>query len=388
MNTEPLRSTDIRERNEKLLLQLIHREGQISQSEIAIRTGLKPPTVFRIFSMLERKGYILPVPAEQGHPSSVPGKKGRKPVAFQINPEAYSIIGIDWTRTPTLVVLDFQGEIRYSCSQEFPPDIEAEGSLKIIEGMIHSALGENSLPKENILGIGIGLPGKVDIERGSIVTYPRIPGMIDFPIRDRLESIFDIPVHVHNNTSVIALSEYRYGKAKGLSSFLTLLIRAGVGGAFVQNGNVFTNNYRTALEIGHLGIDPRGPVCYCGQKGCLETYLSEDAFLSEFQKVIPIKNLLDIESFLQQENPGTTKVLEAKSQVLCRAIRSLAHVFSPDAVLIITRSQVFSEHLVSLLSKSICNSTSRNLQLIPSHYKPTIAAKAAADLVFDAFFRA
>jgi len=388
MNTEPLRSTDIRERNEKLVLQLIHQEGQISQSEVALRTGLKPPTVFRIFGMLEKNGYILPVSGDRAHPSTVPGKKGRKPVAFQINPEAYYLIGIDWTRTPTLVVVDFQGEIRYSSTQEFPSDIEAEGSLKVIEGMIQSALQENSLPKEKILGIGIGLPGKVDIERGSIITYPRIPGMIDFPIRDRLENLFHIPVHVHNNTSVIALSEYRYGKAKGIPSFLTLLIRAGVGGAFVQNGIVFTNNFRTALEIGHLGIDPDGPLCYCGQKGCLETYLSEDAFLSEFQKFVPIKDLLGIESFIQEENPQITRVLEAKSEVLCRAIQSLGQVFSPDAVLIITRSQVFSERLVTLLSKTLCNPSSRALQLIPSHYKPTIAAKAATDLVFDAFFRA
>lgn len=388
MNTEPLRSTDIRERNEKLVLQLIHQERQISQSEVAIRTGLKPPTVFRIFSMLERSGYILPVPSDQANLASIPGKKGRKPVAFQINPDAYYVIGIDWTRTPTLVVVDFQGEVRYSSTQEFPKDIHAEGSLQVIQGMIRSALQENSLFKEKILGIGIGLPGKVDIEKGSIVTYPRIPGMIDFPIRERLEKTFQIPVHVHNNTSVIALSEYRYGKAKGIPSFLTILIRAGVGGAFVQNGIVFANNFRTALEIGHLGIDPKGPLCYCGQKGCLETYISEDAFLTELQTTISIQSLLEIEAFLQKQNPRVLKILEEKSRVLCRAIQSLAHVFSPDAILIITRSQVFSEHLASLLSKEFCDRFSRTFQLIPSHYKPTIAAKAATDLVFDDFFKA
>lgn len=387
MNTEPLRSTDIRERNEKLVLQLIHQERQISQSEVAMRTGLKPPTVFRIFNMLERNGYIVAVPYEQTNRLSIPGKKGRKPVAFQINPEAYFLIGIDWTRTPTLVVVDFQGEVRYSTTQEFPKDIEAEGSLQIIEGMIRSALQENTLTREKILGIGIGLPGRVDIERGSIVTYPRIPGMIDFPIKERLEKTFQIPVQVHNNTSVIALSEYRYGKAKGIPSFLTILIRAGVGGAFVQNGIPFANNSLTAVEIGHLGIDPRGPLCYCGQKGCLETYLSEDAFLTELQKVISIRSILEIESFIQQKNPLVLNILEEKSGVLCRAIQSLTHVFSPEAVLIITRSQVFSEHLVALLSKEFCDRYSQKFQLIPSHYKPTIAAKAATDLVFDAFFK-
>ncbi len=386
MNTEPLRSTDIRERNEKLVLQLIHQEGQISQSEVASRTGLKPPTVFRIFSVLERNGYILPVPADQTNLASIPGKKGRKPVAFQINPEAYYVIGIDWTRTPTLVVVDFKGEVHYSSTQEFPRDIQAEGSLQVIKGMIQEALQKNSLPKEKILGIGIGLPGKVDIEKGAIITYPRIPGMIDFPIRERLEDAFHIPVHVHNNTSVIALSEYRYGKAKGIPSFLTILIRAGVGGAFVQNGIVFTNNFRTALEIGHLGIDPKGPLCYCGQKGCLETYLSEDSFVFELQKAISIQNLLEIEFLIQQKNPQVLKILEDKSKVLCRAIQSLTNVFSPDAILLITRSQLFSEQLATLLSKEFCSSYSRSFQMIPSHYKPTLAAKAATDLVFDAFF--
>ncbi|MFQ3621826.1 MAG: ROK family transcriptional regulator, partial [Spirochaetales bacterium] len=386
---EPLRSTDIRERNEKLVLQLIHQEQQISQSEIAIRTGLKPPTVFRIFTLLEKSGLILPVslnkPLEKAQEERTKGKKGRKPVAYRINPEAYYILGIDWTRTPTLVVVDFSGEVSYSLSREFPPRVDAEGSLRIIQEMIQKALIEKQIPSSKVMGLGIGLPGRVDIQQGSILNYPRIPGMVNFPIRERIEAAFSIPVHVHNNTSVLALSEYRYGKAKGLASFLTVLIRAGVGGAFVQGGVPFANNQKTAVEIGHLGIDPKGPLCYCGQKGCLETYLSEDVILQDLQKSLGVQK--DLESLLEKKDPKTLSLLQKKARILCRAVQSLSNVFSPDAILIITRIQALSDLLVQSLEKSLCSSFPKALPIIPSHYKPPLAAKAATDLVLDAFFQ-
>ncbi|HOV37336.1 MAG TPA: ROK family transcriptional regulator [Spirochaetales bacterium] len=387
MNIAPLRSTDIRERNEKLVLNMIHKAKQISQSEVALMTGLKPPTVFRIFTILEKGGYILPLSPNQAGMPVVPGKKGRKPVAFQVNPDVHYILGIDWTRTPTLVIVDFSGQIIFSTTQEFPPDIDAEGSLGVIADMIEASLRDNSLPREKILGIGIGLPGRVDIEEGSIINYPRIPGMINFPIREKLAKKFDLPVYVHNNTSVIALSEYRYGKAQQLNSFLTILIRSGVGGAFVQNGVAFVNGHRTSVEIGHLGLDPRGPLCYCGQKGCLETYLSEDAFLFDLQKTLNLKSVLDLEPFLQQHDSRVLEVTRKKGEVLCRAIQSLVNIFSPEAILLITRSQLFSEHLVAVLGELECTHFSHPATLIASHYKPTLAAKAATDLIFDDFFQ-
>ena len=321
MEAKPLRSADIRARNEKLVLSLIRRQRGISQSQVAQRTGLKPPTVFRIFQVLEEQGFISncvedpevqrdkqsePQPpgqlerqsavrsdtqagAETERPETErpgterpggerPGaeRKGRRPAYYCVNPHALYVVGVDfWARSASAVVVDFAGTPVYRDILDLNGLTGVEEILERLEALITEAIEQAGIDRGRLLGIGVGAPGMVDIESGVVLRYPRIEGMDGFPLRERLEEAFGVPVHLHNNAAVIALSEYRYGSVRGRRSVLTLVLRAGVGGAFIQNGSLFVNHHRTALEVGHVVVDPAGPECRCGRRGCLETYLSE-----------------------------------------------------------------------------------------------------------------
>ncbi len=401
MEAKPLRSADIRARNEKLVLSLIRRQSGLSQSQVAQLTGLKPPTVFRIFQVLEEQGFISNcvedaerLSERQGEKRSDPPversegeRKGRRPAYYCVNPDALYVVGVDfWSRSASAVVVDFAGAPVYRDVVDLNGLTGVEEILERLEALITEAIDQAGIDRDRLLGIGVGAPGMVDLESGVVLRYPRIDGMDGFPLRERLEEVFGVPVHLHNNAAVIALSEYRYGSVLGRRSVLTLVLRAGVGGAFIQNGALFVNHHRTALEVGHLVVDPSGPECRCGRRGCLETYLSEEVLRREAE--VP-----SIEDFFARLAAGDEEVLrtldEAKAH-LVTAVYSLLNTLNPEAVLIVTRSQALSEVLCDALRESLGSlrpfAAAVQRDIVPHEYDPVIAGQGAADLVFDGFF--
>src|SRR6056297_3523308 len=203
MKNEPLRGNDVRQKNEKLVLRIIHKNEGISQSEVVQMTGLKPPTVFRIFSGLEEEDLIGVVEKKQ----DLSEKKARKPVYYRTKPKARYIIGIDfWVRSASIVIVNFVGDPVYKEVKELHDFIDAEQVVSVLKGLIENALERSGIERARLLGIGIGAPGRVDIEEGTVVHYGRIRGMSNFSIKKPIEEAFGMPVYIHNNAAVVALS--------------------------------------------------------------------------------------------------------------------------------------------------------------------------------------
>ncbi len=383
----PLRGNDIRRRNEKLILNMIHKSDGISQSQVAAETGLKPPTVLRIFSKLEEKK-LIQVSKDKKTDSD---RKGRRPVYYVVRGGAAYAVGVDfWAQSMTVVVVDFARKPVYTRTEPLVEGISAEEVMGKLESMITNALEQAVVGQAEVLGIGVGAPGRVDIGEGKVLYYSRIPGMIRFPIRSRLENRFQIPVHVHNNSSVIALNEYRYGKAGGARSLLTILIRSGVGGAFINDGRLLVNGDRTTLELGHMSVDVNGPECECGRQGCLETYVAEHTLLETLGH--PEMNTLADYDESEASDEDLRASLEEKGRYLAAGIRNLFELFSPDVFLLLTRSARVSEQLAAIVRQELQQST-RNIpeqecRILASPFEPGEAGLGAADLVFENYFSA
>jgi predicted NBD/HSP70 family sugar kinase len=396
MDTKPLRSADIRARNEKLVLSIIRRRSGISQSEVAQETGLKPPTVFRIFQVLEEQGFILGCDGDSSRGAGSDGgdvaersgeRKGRRPSYFCVKPEALYVVGVDfWARSASAVVVDFGGNPVYRQVVDLSDHNGAEEILRRLNALIGDAISSSGVARDRLLGIGVGAPGMVDTQSGVVLRYPRIASMDGFPLRERLESEFGVPVHVHNNAAVIALSEYRYGSVRGRRSVLTLVLRAGVGGAFIQDGQLFVNHHRTALEVGHISVDPAGPECRCGRRGCLETYLSEGVLRREADA----ESAEEYFSLLEDGEERAVSPLQRASEKLVSAVYSLLNTLNPEAILIVSRSQALSEALCDAVREALSEvpsfASAAERHIVPHEYDPVIAGQGAADLVFDSFF--
>ncbi len=384
----PLRNEDVRQKNEKLILQAIQRNLAMSQSEAVALTGLKAPTVLRIFSYLEERGLIQITDSVDRH---IPERKGRKPVFYRVNPEAHYTIGIEfWARQVSIIMTDFQKNLCYSKTLADAEIENAEKLVETIDVLIQEALTAAGVPKEKILGIGVGAPGRIDTEQGKVIYYGRIRNMFGVPIREHMEKKFGIPVFINNNASVAAVNAYRRGAAKDARALITILVRSGVGGAFINNGELMLVQGRTAMEIGHAAIDIHGPECNCGARGCLESYISESVVLQEATACCGVQNLAELDRLAGEGHAAAVGLLEEKGALLGVEARNLFRIFSPDTFLIMTRfphmSRIYAAKVVEALEGDFFCDSSACINVYSDVYDSIEAGRGAADLVFEDYF--
>ncbi len=375
----PIRSREIRRVNENLILQILHSRGMATQSEIAAETGLQPSTVFRIFSALAEKGIL----SESEDSPEDTGRKGRKPSYFRLNPEAGYAVGIDLSgKASSGMLVDYLGRAVCRRHVTFRKGITAEEAIDETIGLIEHIIEASEIDRSRLIGIGMGAPGVVDIKEGIIRKYARFPGMEGQPLRLRLERRFGVPVTLHNNASLIALSEFRFGRARGHDSAAALLIRSGVGGAYIHRGELFVSQGKTAFELGHLPLDGGGVT---------EDKLSEPALLTGAGLNPGVHSLGDLEKLIGEGNQAAAAVMEEASVTLLKIVSHIALLLNPEAFLIITRHEGISTYLADHLKADIARipgSERFNVaSIIPLEYDPSIACTGAADLAFDADFR-
>ena len=385
---DPLRSSDVRKRNENLVLRLIRQTGDrgLSQSEAVNATGLRAPTMLRIFSSLEESGYIEPLPPSAPEEDGKE-RKGRPPVSFAVRPEALYTLGVEfWVDRVSLGLFDFRGKHLSSSVRVLGEGADADSVTQVIAEGIRSAISARGLAAERILGLGLGAPGQVDVPGRRITFYSRIPGMRDYPMAEILERKLGLPVHLHNNCAVIALSEYRYGNIGKTESLFMFLLRSGVNGAFIDHGRIHLTSDGTTLESGHVPIDYRGRPCVCGARGCLEPYLADLAK----EDLAAGRYLFEgLGSALEAGDPKAHTVLKEAADYLASAVRSVRRLLNPRTFLFVTASAPVSAALADLVPSSLAESPSGfdypPAAFVGSVYDPGLVQRGASDLVLDAF---
>ncbi|MFW6068356.1 MAG: ROK family protein [Chloroflexota bacterium] len=158
-----------------------------------------------------------------------------------------------------------------------PPDADAAYDVRT---MIEMA--RDLLQSQRPAAIGVSFGGPVDFERGVVRLSHHVPGWEDTPLAQQLQDAFDAPVSVDNDANVAALGEQRFGAGRGLQHLLYVTVSTGVGGGWILNGRPWRGAQGMAGEIGHTVVDPRGPRCLCGSRGCVERlasgpYMVQDA---------------------------------------------------------------------------------------------------------------
>lgn len=385
---DPMRNEDVRLKNEKIILRAIQLNGGMSQSEAVALTGLKAPTVLRIFSKFEEKGLIRVADKIK---REGPEKKGRKPVYYQVNPESHYVIGVEfWAHSAHVLVVDFNREPIYTNELELSENKNSEEVCAVLADLIQKAIEVSGIPHERIIGIGVGAPGRVNVDKGEIINYSRISGFTNFPLGERMEAKFGLDVTVANNAGVIAMNAYRRGVAKNSNALMTYLIRYGIGGAFITNGQLFSPLGKSAFEVGHTTVEIDGRECYCGAKGCLETYISEDAILSTVQERYDFSSLKAVDEAISMGNTELRSYILERVKVFAVSARDMFRILSPDGFLIITRygeiSKILAESVQEYLDCDPYNPGSQSVQVYADTYNALQAGFGACDLVFDEYF--
>ncbi len=224
-------------------------------------------------------------------------------------------------------------------TQRIPTQCPGESAYERLTGLLDS-----SWPDEPVAAISAACPGPLDPERGIILSTPNIPGWINFPLVEMLSSRYKVPVFLGNDANLAALGEWKYGAGRGHDNVLYLTISTGIGGGVICGGRLLTGAHGMAAELGHLTIQPDGPLCACGQPGHLEAISSGTGIARYVKEQIALGRrsaLSGLTQFGAREiaaaaSKGDELSLEAFSQAgkwLGLAVANYLHIFNPSVLI-------------------------------------------------------
>jgi predicted NBD/HSP70 family sugar kinase len=270
-------------KNEWNALRLIHAKRSISRIELSKQTGLSAASMTAIVQNLIDRGLVV----ESGHNSSA---FGRKPVSLSLRDDAGFLVGVDLGSFYTRVlVTDMRGTPVYRQESETAMLDGRDRVLSRTMAMIHRAIDDSGIPKNAFKGIGIGHSGVIDVSKGLVLSFPR-PGQMtewkNVPLRELLEREFGLPCLLEDSVRAIATAEKHFGFGKGLDDFIYVDVGMGIGAAIFLDGKLYRGPGGSAGEFGHMTVNEHGPLCCCGNYGCLETLASCGAIIQSVRSAI------------------------------------------------------------------------------------------------------
>jgi predicted NBD/HSP70 family sugar kinase len=254
--------------NRRIVLESIRQHGPIARGDIAGRVGLTIQTVSNITRELEEQNFLLGI-------RNAKRVRGYPATSLSINPDGGFAIGLNITPVGIeAALINLAGEIVKSQSRGrdcLKPKRAFSEIGKIIAGF------KAAIPERRLLGVGLAMPGPFDVESMSFVGPTTLQGWKDEPIKEKLSQIAGCPVFIEVDHAAAAMGERLYGAGKDYKDYYYLFFSMGLGGCMVHDGLPVRGGFSNAGEIGHIPVVPNGEPCACGNRGCLERYVSLEA---------------------------------------------------------------------------------------------------------------
>ena len=207
-------------------------------------------------------------------------------VLLELNPEAGTILGLEIGVDFILLMLtDFKAQVLWRWEERNGDNRDPEWALGRVCELIEQAFAKSREFGLSVLGIGVGIPGLVDVETGVVLFAPNLRWK-DVPVRDVLRKRFPVPIIVDNDANTAALGEKYFGAAQDSDIFVYLTVGVGLGGGVFIGDQLYRGHRGYAGEVGHMTLVENGMVCNCGNRGCWETLVSQTAVLNRVKRAI------------------------------------------------------------------------------------------------------
>lgn len=265
MRQNPIDSKNAGLRNESLILDLLRKHGRLSQAEICKLTGLGSSTASYITARLREKNLILEKPGKSK-------KRGPKPIILSINPQGRFIAAASFKPTSiTLCLFDFNCRVVEKLNAPAEKENSVESFCDSLQINLLGLLSKYNISQKDLLGIGVALSGS--IAQNGMVKLSSPLGWKNVPLKEMLNQRLDCPVEIYP-TRVRFLAEISTDPEFASKTVLYINVADGVGGTLYTDGKIMNGASGRFGELGHVVIDPNGPMCGCGQRGCLEAFIS------------------------------------------------------------------------------------------------------------------
>ncbi len=264
--------------NKNMVLDLIRKHRSIYRAELARITGLSMPTIMSITDELVESGLVRD--AGKGISSG-----GKPPMLMEIIPDSHLFLGVDISGAMYKgTILNLQGDVVYSKSLEKEDRPEGE-IVDCIRQFVDTLLEESKIDITKLSGMGLGIPGLVDTEKGTVINS------IDYDLKNEdlrtpLRQIYNLPFFIENSSKVMAIGEKWFGAGADCDDFALVTVGRGIGAALFINGEIYQGHNSMSGELGHMVINPNGPICKCGRRGCLEAMASGKAIANQARNIV------------------------------------------------------------------------------------------------------
>ena len=341
--------------NEAGILDLIRTGKALSRADLSKATGLSPTATGAIVSVLLEKGYIH----ETGTGES---KGGRKPVLLELKPDSYYSIGLDVdVDSISYILSDIAGRMVYEGSTALVSP-SSDTVAATAEACIREIVKSRSIGTDRLLGIGISVPGMVDASTHNVLLAPNL-GWEDVDLGTVLKSQLGLPVYIENEAMASAICENWIGACQGVSNFVCVNIRSGIGAGIFTGGRLYRGSGGSAGEVGHIVVDEKGPRCGCGNYGCLETIASTGRIVEKARRMVRQGVVSSLNSFADVESIDFNHIVEAArtgdeaskdllneaARYLGIALSSLVNTLNPSKIVLGKDFVLYSDLVMEML---------------------------------------
>ena len=280
-------------------------------------------------------------------------------------------IGIDFgKRHVRVAAADLSHAILAEAERPMPTDEPAEIGLETAVELVDEVLGEAGVSRADVIGVGLGLPGPIELSTGRVGSSSILPGWVGVRAAEALSSRLDLPVQVDNDANLGALAELHWGAATGYRNAAYLKVSTGIGAGLIVDGRLFHGADGMAGEIGHTIVQEHGPFCRCGKRGCLETLAGAAALVELLQAThgpeLTTQQLLDAAA---AGDSAARRVLADAGRYIGTAVATLCDLLNPELIVVGGQLSAAGDVLLDPLREQVHRhaipATSRHLRHSP-----------------------
>jgi predicted NBD/HSP70 family sugar kinase len=381
----------VRAHNLSRVLKLIHETGSLSRAAIVRRTGLSATTVSALTNLLLQSGLV----SEAGEGQS---RGGRPPILLQFEYARSYVLGIDIGASHVnSILMDLNGGIAARESARFDSIGQPDRTLDLVRQQTLALLSAKSLTPAGILGMGVGIPAPLEGDRLDRVSDVIMPAWKDLDFVGDLQETLGVPVYLENDANLGAIAEKWWGSGRGAVNFAYIKLGTGVGSGLIINNEIYRGFGGTAGEIGHTTINADGPLCRCGNRGCMESYVGIPAILAEVQRrrraagLSPDAMGLDEVVNAAASDHICRDVVQTAGKHLGIAVANLLNLFNPELILfggdLVGAGEVLMDAVRRASAERAISKASREATITLSSLKEDVVAIGAATLAIHNAFQ-
>lgn len=346
--------------NALAVMEIIRILGPISRAELARQSQFKPAALTGLVRYLMEEGLLVESEETRSTPSS-----GRPARLLRVNSSSKSVLGIDIEPDHLrMAVTDLGGAIlnyrQIVCDRQQTPEATFE--------LIKSVTRDMGVKAGDVVRVGASCAGLLDEANGIVLGSTNLPKWKNVPVRAWLEKMYGVPAHIGRSIHQAAWAEHWFREESGSGKTLVVTLRTGIGFGMVDNGVVYRGRDCFDGELGHTVIDLNGPLCACGRRGCLETFISPASMTRRIKDKVEkgrAKRLAPLLAAGLEVDPELIYRMAREGDPDCRGIvgdlvyylgigiGNLVNMFNPDRVVLCGAIEVVNEDLLTVLRKEI-----------------------------------